>query len=146
MEYILSPSLLACDFSDIEEELQQLEEAGVTYAALPGFTSAEDIEQTVQLLGDLLGDTSGDGGTNAPEIAQAYIDWCDSIESELSGAETTAATTVFIEDWDEDVQIEYGVQEWIDTGAHRVTGRIPAAPSWPTPGRRSSALAACSGL
>ncbi|MCD7929812.1 MAG: hypothetical protein LUF86_06605, partial [Clostridiales bacterium] len=101
-----------------ESQIEQLEEAGVTYAPLPGFTSAEDIEQTVELLGELLGDTSADGGTNAPEIAQAYIDWCGSIKSELSNADTTAATTVFIEGWDEDVQIEYGVQEWIDTGAH----------------------------
>ncbi len=101
-----------------ESQVEQLERAGITYAALPGFSSAEDVEQTVALLGDLLGDTSGDGGTNAPEIAQAYIDWCDSIKSELASASVAAATTVFIEDWDGDVQIEYGVQEWIDTGAH----------------------------
>ncbi len=34
MEYILSPSLLACDFSVIEEELKQLEEAGVEWVHL----------------------------------------------------------------------------------------------------------------
>ncbi|MCD7807133.1 MAG: ribulose-phosphate 3-epimerase [Lachnospiraceae bacterium] len=34
MEYILSPSLLACDFSDIEQELQQLKEAGVEWVHL----------------------------------------------------------------------------------------------------------------
>ncbi|MCD8131087.1 MAG: ribulose-phosphate 3-epimerase [Lachnospiraceae bacterium] len=34
MEYILSPSLLACDFSDIEEELQQLKEADVKWVHL----------------------------------------------------------------------------------------------------------------
>ncbi|MCD8326031.1 MAG: ribulose-phosphate 3-epimerase [Lachnospiraceae bacterium] len=34
MEYILSPSLLACDFSDIEEELQQLKAAGVEWVHL----------------------------------------------------------------------------------------------------------------
>ncbi|MCD7954225.1 MAG: ribulose-phosphate 3-epimerase [Lachnospiraceae bacterium] len=34
MEYILSSSLLACDFSVIEEELKQLEEAGVEWVHL----------------------------------------------------------------------------------------------------------------
>ncbi|MCD7750741.1 MAG: ribulose-phosphate 3-epimerase [Lachnospiraceae bacterium] len=34
MEYILSPSLLACDFSTIGEELKQLEDAGVEWLHL----------------------------------------------------------------------------------------------------------------
>ncbi|MCD8008515.1 MAG: hypothetical protein LUF68_06220 [Clostridiales bacterium] len=101
-----------------ESQIEQLEEAGVTYAALPGFTSAEDIEQTVQLLGTLLGDTSEDGGTDAPAIAEDYLDWCAKIEKTLSKADTEAATTVFIEDWDEEARVEYGVQEYISVSSY----------------------------
>lgn len=103
-------------------QIEQLEAAGTTYAALPGFSSAEDIETTVSLLATLLGDTSADGGTNAPEIAQAYLTWCADIESELSQAKLSGRNTVFIEDWDYNVQtVMYDkVSEaytTIDTGA-----------------------------
>ncbi len=108
-----------------ESQIERLEEAGITYAALPAFTSVDSIEKTVELLGDLLGDTSEDGGTNAPEIAADYLEWCENLEDSLDGAldsaDAGAQTAVFIEDWAEDVQTNYTVYQyngstWSSTG------------------------------
>ena len=87
-------------------QITQLEAAGITCKPVDGFTSADDIKDTVNELATLLGDTSADGGTNAPEIAASYLDWCAVIEDDLSNI-STSSEVVFVEDWDEGVEVMY---------------------------------------
>ncbi|MCD7887695.1 MAG: hypothetical protein LUG44_08825, partial [Clostridiales bacterium] len=100
-------------------QITQLEAAGITCKPVDGFTSVDDIEDTVNELATLLGDTSADGGTNAPEIAASYLDWCADIKEDLANIETSSEI-VFIEDWDETAETEVTYESGsivLDTGA-----------------------------
>ena len=61
------------------EQLEQLAAHGIAYMVLPPLNNSGNIKTSVFLVGELLGDKSGEGGLNAPALASSYISWFDGI-------------------------------------------------------------------
>ncbi|MCD7981328.1 MAG: hypothetical protein LUF32_03275 [Clostridiales bacterium] len=85
-------------FSD--DQAAALAEAGIAYVALYAFTSISNLEKSVSLVGEVLGDRSSNGGTNAPQIAENYASWADGVVSAVDGR-GSAMTTLYVSAWDE---------------------------------------------
>ena len=116
-----------CSFTD--DQIEQLSKEGIQNVILPKLNNIDNLKSAVRLIGELLGDQSGNGGKNAPAIAEAYCEWADGIISkvdreveafrynnidfskdrymnrrdEMKETETkTGLYTLFISDWDEE--------------------------------------------
>lgn len=93
-----------------------LAENGIAYLVLPQPTSAANIRTIMTTLGTVLGDRSAEGGANAPQAAEDYLSWVDSVTGKISqatsshaaytdedGSASVAATyTLYVDDWDDD--------------------------------------------
>lgn len=112
------------NFSD--EQLKKLQKAGIYYMAIPRMNTADNIENAVTIMGDLIGDRSKRGGLNAKEKAAEYIDYCQNLVDEITGktglftwnnidfnndlsvsglkrvsnASTEGSYTLYVSDWD----------------------------------------------
>ncbi|MCD7865334.1 MAG: ABC transporter substrate-binding protein [Clostridiales bacterium] len=82
------------------EQIEALEEAGISYVVIHSFTSISNIEAAVTLIAEVLGDQSSDGGTNAPQIAEQYSSWADRVVNAVSG-KGSAKTTLYVSAWDD---------------------------------------------
>lgn len=82
------------------DQVAALEEAEIAYVVLPALTSVDNIKTAVRIVGDVMGDRSSAGGTNAPAIAQQYAAWADRIIGDVQG-KGSAKTTLYISTWDE---------------------------------------------
>lgn len=87
------------------EQIEALEEAGISYVVIHAFTSVSNIEAAVTLVAEVLGDKSSEGGTNASQIAEQYCSWAESTVSSVQGR-GSAKTTLFISTWDENAYWE----------------------------------------
>ncbi len=67
-----------------QEQVDMLHEKGIAYIVLPSFNTADNINLSVQIVGDVLGDKSSEGGLDAPAIAREYINFCRSIVNDVS--------------------------------------------------------------
>lgn len=83
-------------------QIDALEDAGIAYVVLPALKSLDNITSAVQIVGEVLGDRSADGGTNAPSIAGDYADWSDSVVGKVQG-KGSEKNTLFISEWDSSV-------------------------------------------
>ena len=103
-------------------QMETLKEKKIAVVALPALNSYENIQNAVAVVGEMIGDRSGeDGGINAAEKAAEYVDYCDSLISEVTSktgmftwnnknfntgendARNTASNgqyTLYISDWD----------------------------------------------
>lgn len=121
------------EFSGLEtfsqEQVDTLHEKGIAYIVLPNLNTADNINLSVQIVGDVLGDKSKEGGTNAPALAQEYIRFCKTVINDvgrrvprfahnqvdynndkykngvkfLSGTYDVGKYSLFISEWDEGV-------------------------------------------
>ena len=69
------PSQVCFEFSGLETFSQEQVDTCTkrnSYIVLPNLNTADNINLSVQIVGDVLGDKKG-GGTNAPALAQEYI-------------------------------------------------------------------------
>jgi ABC-type Fe3+-hydroxamate transport system substrate-binding protein len=98
-----------------DSQVQQLEEQGTAYLVLPQPTSPENIATIMTTLGTVLGDRSGQGGTNAPQRAQEYIAWVSQVSTTVSqatasyagytdddtGESVSGTYTLYVDGWDD---------------------------------------------
>ncbi|MGN0968761.1 MAG: hypothetical protein ACI4O3_05765 [Oscillospiraceae bacterium] len=82
-----------------EAQIQQLDEAGITYVVLPALTSAEKLKQAVNLLGEILG-TNVDTGVSSSGIAASYAKWVDGVVSDVKGKVPSDCISLYLSDWD----------------------------------------------
>lgn len=66
------------------EQIDILHERGIAYVVLPNLNTADNINLSVQIVGDVLGDKSKEGSLNAPAIAQEYTNFCRSVVNDIS--------------------------------------------------------------
>ena len=64
-------------FAFSDGQLAALAEAGIYPVTLPKLNNPGNIKTAVTLIGQVLGDRSAQGGTNAPAIAEDYCRWYD---------------------------------------------------------------------
>lgn len=98
-----------------EEQVAQLESAGIIYVVLPKPDSFDNIKEAVTLVGTVLGDHSGEGGKNAPQIAKQYVSWVDKVIG-MAGNGSSGKSTIYISAWDDTAAWEisssqYGVYQ-----------------------------------
>ncbi len=98
-----------------QDQVTQLENAGIAYVVLPKPDSFDHIKEAVTLVGTVLGDRSGDGGKNAPAIAQQYASWVDKVTG-IVGNGSAGKSTIYISSWDDTAAWEisssqYGVYQ-----------------------------------
>lgn len=74
------------DYTFTDDQLAQLAASGIETVTLPKLNNLENIESTVRLLGQILGDQSAGGGTNAPAIAEEYCKWAEGIIQKVDNA------------------------------------------------------------
>ncbi|MGN0703612.1 MAG: hypothetical protein ACI4LD_03530 [Lentihominibacter sp.] len=71
-------------FSD--SQLKTLKNKKISVVTIPSLNTADNIQDAVTVLGDMIGDRSGeDGGVNAKDLASEYEDYCDSLVSAVQG-------------------------------------------------------------
>lgn len=66
------------------EQVDILHERGIAYVVLPSLNTVDNINLAVQIVGDILGDKSSEGGLNAPALAREYINFCKSVTNDVS--------------------------------------------------------------
>ena len=76
-----------------EQQAQQLTEAEISYLVIPEPSSLGNVEVAVKTLGEVLGDKSGDGGSNAPVMADKYVSWVESAVNAASAASGSRPST-----------------------------------------------------
>lgn len=95
-------------------QIGAMEEKGIAYVVLPELTKIENITQAVQLVGEVLGDRTADGMTDAPRIAQTYSSFVDNLLRNASGP-GSMKLTVYIGGWDASKYVTYmGNEEFSD--------------------------------
>ncbi len=90
------------------DQVTAMKEAGIAYVVLPELSSLSNIKEAVRIVGDCLGDTSANGGSNAPQIAKQYGEWVDSLISTVQEKRGSGVTnrTIFV-GWDDDAVLSY---------------------------------------
>lgn len=68
-----------------EEQIARMKEQGIAYVVLPALINSKNIRSTVQLIGELLGDKSDSGGTDARKLASDYVSYYNATISEIGG-------------------------------------------------------------
>lgn len=98
------------------QQAEALAEAGIAYLVLPAPTDLNNVKTIMTTLGTVLGDRASEGGTNAPEIASAYVNWADGVYRTVSsatssfaavtdsefGVTTSGTYTLYVDGWDAD--------------------------------------------
>ncbi len=87
-------------FSD--SQLSRLKEKKIAVVTLPEMNSQDEVSQSVTIVGEVLGNKSGKGGTNAPKEARRYNAYCKDLVKEVKGKVGGSVYTLFLSDWDED--------------------------------------------
>lgn len=82
-------------------QIEQLRENGICYVALPAPTGTANLKMIAQIVGEVLGDHTSDGGYDSVGIAQSYRSWTDKTLSAFSG-DTENTYTLYVDGWDED--------------------------------------------
>lgn len=86
-------------FSDAQRS--KLKQAGIAEVTLPSMTTASGVKQAVTIVGDVLGDRTAKGGTDAPELAKQYVSYCEDLQQEVEAkVGNKSAYTLLISDWD----------------------------------------------
>lgn len=67
-------------------QMQTLQEKKIAVVTLPSMTSYNNIKDAVGIVGEVIGDRSGeDGGVNGSKLASDYVDYCDDLIAEVKG-------------------------------------------------------------
>lgn len=80
-------------------QVEALRENGIYYVVLPAPTSVTNLKLIAQVVGEVLGDHTSDGGYDSAKIAQSYRSWVDKTISTVSGA-SGGSYTLYVDDWD----------------------------------------------
>jgi ABC-type Fe3+-hydroxamate transport system substrate-binding protein len=104
-------------FSD--DQIAQMRRMEIAYVVLPPLNTSANLKLAVSVTGEILGDMSGAGGTDAPSLAQDYIAYYDSAVREI-GAKVRRFTHNLI-DFDNDKKVS-GVRYLQDTSLTSVQG------------------------
>ncbi len=84
-----------------ESDADTLIDAGINCLVVPALTSVENIETTVEQIGNLLG--QAEDGDQYKEKAEEYVSWVDDAMSYVSSKTgSDPMYTLYISDWDED--------------------------------------------
>lgn len=67
------------------EQIAALKTQGIAYIVLPPLNTTDNLLLSVQLVGDILGDRSREGGQNAPALAADYAAWFRQTEQNVGG-------------------------------------------------------------
>ncbi len=102
-----------------EEQIARLKEQKIVYVVLPALSNSKNICSTVQLIGELLGDKSASGGTDAPKLASDYVSYYNATISEI-GSKVKRFTYNLI-DFDNDKKAN-GVSYLANTSLANVRG------------------------
>lgn len=68
-----------------DSQLEALKAYDIYYVVLPKLNTSANIKSAVTVVGDVLGDKSGEGGINAPALAADYCSWYDGIIGQVAG-------------------------------------------------------------
>ncbi len=60
-------------------QLQALKKAKIACVTLPRLNTADNIQEAVSVLGEMIGDRTDEGGLNAKKLADDYEEYCDSL-------------------------------------------------------------------
>ena len=81
-------------------QVEALRESGIYYVVLPAPTSVTNIKLIAQVIGEVLGDHTGDGGYDSVNISKDYRSWVDRTVSTFSAGNYGGSYTLFVDDWD----------------------------------------------
>ena len=81
-------------------QVEKLRENGIYYVVLPAPTSAANLKLIAQIVGEVLGDHTADGGYDSVSAARSYRSWLDQTLSSVSAAENEAVYTLYVDGWD----------------------------------------------
>ena len=86
------------DYNFTDEQLEQLQKAGIYRVVLPSLRSADALCQAVDIVAAVMGTSST--GDDSASIASAYSSWIDRVYSDVSGKVPDDCTSLYIADWD----------------------------------------------
>ncbi|MBO4915190.1 MAG: hypothetical protein J5449_08285 [Oscillospiraceae bacterium] len=86
------------DYNFTDDQLEQLQKAGVYRVVLPSLRSADALCQAVNIVASVMGTSST--GADSASIAAAYSTWVDKVYSDVSGTVPDDCTSLYIADWD----------------------------------------------
>jgi ABC-type Fe3+-hydroxamate transport system substrate-binding protein len=101
-----------------EDQYKALEQADIVCVTLPRPTTTDNIKQAVRIVGEVLGDRSTDKGTNAPQLAQEYINYMNSVINEMGN--TVKRATCNLVDYDNDKTVNG--TKYLSSGENDTTG------------------------
>lgn len=86
-----------------DAQVKTLQENGIYYVVLPAPSSTTNVKIIAQVVGEVLGDHTDQGGYNSVKIANSYRSWMDELLSTFVTNEDGASTyTLYVDNWDED--------------------------------------------
>ena len=86
-----------------DAQVKTLQENGICYVVLPAPSSVTNIKMIAQIVGDILGDHTSNGGYDSVSIAQSYCSWVEKTLSAFAFSEDAEITyTLYVDNWDED--------------------------------------------
>lgn len=84
-------------------QIEQLEEAGISYMVLPALDSVEHLKEMVTIVAEVL-DENASSGKKATTIAKNYCNWVDdTLKTVESKTSNVALASLYISDWRDDV-------------------------------------------
>lgn len=97
-----------------DSQIKELEDIGMYYVVLPVLNSKENIKWAVEIVAEVLGDKSGEGGTNAPSIAQKYKSFVGNSVSIAGNSAGSSKYSLFISGWDSSAQYALSGSNGVD--------------------------------
>jgi hypothetical protein len=87
-------------------QIQQLEEAGISYMVLPELNSVQNLKDAVTIVAEVL-DENSDSGKDATKIAKKYSNWVDETLSTVeSKTSDVALASLYITEWRDDISYQ----------------------------------------
>ncbi|MGM9606068.1 MAG: hypothetical protein ACI3XJ_01035 [Oscillospiraceae bacterium] len=83
-----------------DAQVRTLRENGIYYVVLPAPSSITNLKLIAQIVGEVLGDHTADGGYNSISLAQEYRFWVDKTVSAVSRQGDESTYTLYVDDWD----------------------------------------------
>ena len=83
-----------------DAQVKTLQANGIYYVVLPAPSSIANIKMIAQIIGEVLGDHTADGGYDSVSVAKRYCSWVDKTLSSVSSGNREEVFTLYVDDWD----------------------------------------------
>ena len=81
-------------------QVETLRDHGIYYVVLPAPSSTANLEIIAQVVGEVLGDHTSDGGYDSVSVAKSYRSWAEKTVSDVAAAEGEDVYTLYVDGWD----------------------------------------------